>query len=321
MYNHIAFCINNSYAPYVGVAIKSIWENNKDGRFVIHILTDFLSEDSIIFLKSQCRTMPLQIHKVDDSRLKNLKKTWSIYTWYRLLLPSILTNIDKILYLDADVLITGPISSLFDLNMTGKAVAGVIDIQAFNNEAKKRLGGEIAHRYICAGVLLMNLVYWRANDLTDKICDWAIINDKKIAFPDQDAINAVCKDSRIVLPMKFGVLDAHFHYAWRFSEYLRQEALEALDNPIIVHYAGQSPWIYERMYHQFQHLWDECNSRLENPVKKIHHKERNRSLKLMLRHFLDRIKIMKLPRWYATKNLSDEELRYWITHGNLISGT
>lgn len=319
MCKHIAFCINNDYSRYVGVAVRSIYENNRGENFIIHILTDYLSEESFHFIQSQCRTISVKIHKIEDSKLRKLKNTWSKYAWFRIMLPELLPDVDRILYLDADVLITDSILELFELDMDGKSVAGVIDIQAFNNEAKERLGQKIACRYICSGVLMMNLTYWRTNNLTYKICNWAIKNDKIIVFPDQDAINAVCVNTKMVLPMKFGVLDVHFHYVWRYSEDMRQQALEALDNPVIVHYAGQAPWIYERMYHQFQHLWDEYNAMLEQPIQKIHYKERNKSVRHIIRNFLDKLHIMRLPRWYVTENLTDEELRDRIKYGKLIS--
>lgn len=319
MDKHIAFCINDGYAPYVAVVIKSLVVNNPGERYVIHILADSLTDASVEFIRSQCAGNPLQIHEVDDSELKKLKNTWTTISWYRILLPGLLSDVDRVLYLDADVLVTGSVSDLFEINMTGKSVAGVIDVQAFNQDTRSRLGEDAACRYICAGVLMMNLDYWRTHDLTERVCGWAVENDRVIAFPDQDAINAVCAGSRIVLPMKYGVLDAHFHYVWRYSEDLRQQALDALDHPVIVHYAGQAPWIYERMYHQFQCMWDRYNSMLEKPVRKVHYKERNKSARLVVRRLLDRLHIMRLPRWYATENLSDEELRNRIEHGTLVN--
>ena len=315
MDKHIAFCINDGYAQYVSVVLKSLSVNNSKDEFKIHILTDHLSNASIKSLEDQCGNNTLQIHVVDDTKLKNLKDTWSVYTWYRILLPEILPDVDKILYLDTDVLVTDSIADFYELDMADKGVAGVIDVQAFNPKLKERLGVDAYGQYICAGVLMMNLDYWRIHNIADKIIKWALINDKKIEFPDQDAINAVCVDSKIVLPMKYGVLDAHFHIGWRYSEEMRRQALEALDNPVIVHYAGQAPWIYERMYNQFQHLWDEYNSMLENPVKKIHYQERNTSLKLRVRRFLDKIHVWSLPKWYASENLTDEELRDRIDKG------
>lgn len=319
MEKHIAFCINDGYARYVSVVLKSLSVNNREDRFCIHILTDYLSDASIKTLQDQCGNNELQIHVVDDTKLKRLKDTWSVYTWYRILLPEILPDVDKVLYLDAETLITSSIAEFFELDMADKAVAGVIDVQAFNPELKVRIGVDANGHYICAGVLMMNLDYWRTHDIADKIIKWAVVNDKKIEFPDQDAINAVCVDSKIVLPMKYGVLDAHFHIGWRYSEEMRRQALEALDHPVIVHYAGQAPWIYERMYHQFQHLWDEYNSMLEIPVEKIHFEERNNSLKLRVRRFLDRIHIWRLPRWYASPDMTYDELRINIEDGHLMS--
>ena len=72
----------------------------------------------------------LDIVIVDDSKLKDLKDTWTIYTWYRVLLPEIDgCSVHRVLYLDADTLVSENIEELFSLDMTGKAIAGTVDFQ------------------------------------------------------------------------------------------------------------------------------------------------------------------------------------------------
>ena len=89
--------------------------------------------------KSGGERSSIHIYNVDDSKLKGLKDTWSIYAWYRILLPEVLPcEVKNILYLDADIVIDSDISHLFSVNMEGKSVAGVIDIQSFKPETYER---------------------------------------------------------------------------------------------------------------------------------------------------------------------------------------
>ena len=137
---HVAFCVNDGYAQYIMVTIKGLLENNSN-PIVIHVLSDYISERNVAQLKDLVSSYPfaeLKVVIVDDSKLRGLKDTWTIYTWYRVLLPEILDkNVHRALYLDADVLVTGDIEKLFRLDMTGKAIAGTIDFQSKDISIKR----------------------------------------------------------------------------------------------------------------------------------------------------------------------------------------
>lgn len=269
---HIAFCANNDYIPYVSVAIKSILENHIKTNIIIHILTDYISEEKLNIVKElfySYQEQHLKIHIVDDTSLKGLKDTWSIYTWYRVLLPQILpANIHRILYLDADVIVKDNLQDLFILNMENKAIAGTIDIETFNNITFERCGFEMEKKYICAGVMLMNLDYWREYNLTNKIIDWGRKNNDRIKFPDQDTINYLCRDNKIILPLRYGIQSAFFINDQFYQEPLSKELSDCINRPAIIHYAGCAPWIKELSTHLQTHEWIKYNQMLSNPVKR-----------------------------------------------------
>lgn len=307
---NIAFCINDSYASYVAVTIKSIIENNDAEKLTIHILTDGMSDRKQQIIYDVIPASNVHIYEIDDGKLKRLKDTWSIYTWYRVLLPEILPNeIKTVLYLDADIIVEDDISSLFKLNMKGKTVAGVIDVQSLNKDTYVRCHYEPEKKYICAGVLVMNLEYWREHNLCDKIIDWGLAHNTEIHFPDQDTINYICQDTKIVLDMRYGVLDAFFHDGHFFQEPYKHQLLEALEHPAIIHYAGQSPWIIERTYHQFQSRWDYYNSLLPKPNKKIHYPQGLRLMYYHIRIMLDKMGIVPFKLWHVSDSISDDEIR------------
>lgn len=271
---HFAFCVNDGYVPYICVTIKGIIENHKKESVTIHVLSNFISPKKERLLNevvSGYDNISLQVHIVDDSILRGLKDTWSIYTWYRVLLPKILPdNIHRVLYLDADTLVAGNISDLFSIDMTDKAIGGAIDILSFVPRTFERCMYEQEKQYICAGVMLMNLDYWRTNNLTDRIIKWGRDNDTRIQFPDQDTINYICRDHKIILPMRYGIIGAYFEK----DVFLRQPYLdqlkECLQAPAIIHYAGQAPWKIELSYHPFQEEWEKYNNMLKHPAKRVY---------------------------------------------------
>ncbi len=271
---HFAFCINDNYISYVKVTIKSILENHKRVKVIIHVLSDYFSPNNIGLLREEFsdeKNLNLQLHIVNDSILKELKSTWSIYAWYRLLLPQVLPeDVQRVLYLDADTLVVGDITSLFNIDMAEFSVAGVIDIESFNPETFKRCKYEQDKCYICSGVLLMNLDYWRRNNLAEKIIAWGRENDAIIKFPDQDTINHICQDHKIVLPMRYGILGCYFENEVFYHQPYLEELKECVSSPAIIHYAGQNPWKIELSKHLYQAEWEKFNNMLRHPAKRFY---------------------------------------------------
>lgn len=267
-----AFCVNDGYAPYIGVTIKSIIENHCGQPKHIYVLSDNLSDRSrqlLMDIIADDTTTQLHVIIVDDTPLKGLKDTWSIYTWYRVLLPKYLPEeVHRVLYLDADVVVTNNLSELFSMNFQGKAVAGCVDPQSFYEEAFIRCNYESYKEYICAGVLLMNLDYWRNNNLSDKLIQFGYDNDNWIKFPDQDTINVVCQDSKIVLPLRYGIMDFFFMEERFYHAPYKKQLYDCINNPAIIHYAGRNPWKRELATTVMQDEWDKYNKMLKKPVKK-----------------------------------------------------
>lgn len=285
---HIAFCVNDGYAEYIMVSIKGLLENNSV-PVMIHILSDYISERNVGQLKNLVCPYPnaeLNVVIVDDSKLRGLKDTWTIYTWYRVLLPEILdTNVHRVLYLDADVIVARNIEELFQLDMTNKAIAGTIDFQSKEPSTYKRCGYEQEKGYVCAGVMLMNLDYWREHDIANQVIQWGRENNDRIQFPDQDSINYICRDTKILLPLKYNIVDGFFHDDYYYREYPK-ELKECIESPSIIHYAGQAPWVIELSNHLLQDEWDKYNNTLKKPAKKIYQSRGILKMKVILYRLL-----------------------------------
>ena len=252
---------------------------------MIHVLSDYISERNVAQLKDLVSSYPfaeLKVVIVDDSKLRGLKDTWTIYTWYRVLLPEILDkDVHRVLYLDADVLVAGNIGELFRFDMTDKAIAGTIDFQSKDISTYKRCGYEPEKEYVCAGVMLMNLDYWREHDIANQVVRWGRDNNDRIQFPDQDSINYICRNAKILLPLKYDIVDGFFHDDYYYQHYPR-ELRECVDAPVIIHYAGQAPWVVELSNHLLQDEWEKYNRELKEPVNKIYQSKGILKIKVIL---------------------------------------
>lgn len=174
-----------------------------------------------------------------------VSSNWPAAIWDRILIPEILPkSVDRVLYLDCDVVVNDSLDDLFTMSLDSKSVAGCLDTQDYDMEVFHRLGYERRLRYICTGVLLMNLKYWRTNNLKSQILEYAV--GRNLKFPDQDAINHVCCNSKIVLSPMYGVLVTYFRNKKFMKEHYKLLPL-LLASPQIIHYAGYQPWNYAKI--------------------------------------------------------------------------
>lgn len=252
MRKDFCLCFNDAYVPYASVTIQSIMLHESEDVH-IHVFSDYLSENSISFLKR----WNVEMHIIEDDKIFEGidASVWSIYTLYRLLMPNYLDeNIHRILYLDCDVIVNGNLDELFKIDMTCKAVGGCLDPQTYSREVFSRLGYDYSKRYICAGVLLMNLDYWREANLSAQIIGYMKNNPDKIAFLEQDALNLLCCNNKIVLPARYGVQVPFFRENQFIEEHIN-EMESLIESPSIVHYAGYQPWIYCKNKSLHSCLW------------------------------------------------------------------
>lgn len=250
---NICYALNDRYASYCGASMVSILENNRTNNIVFHILSDTIEQSFKSRLKSYIKDYNADIifYKVNDSKLDGQKITWSKYGWYRIFASELLPKtVDKLLYLDCDTIVVGNISDLFDIPNSDWSLAAVPDYMTIQPKLYERIGYNAEEGYFCSGVLLMNLDYFRKHNLSEKVLRFALENPERIQFPDQDALNCVCKDSKVRLPLKYGILDP-FYRDERFARRFADEVKESLDDPRIVHYAGCAPWIAEYQHHYF----------------------------------------------------------------------
>lgn len=291
---NIVFCVSNNYIPFIQVTILSIIKNNLNYKINIHIIFDNISKkNKLILLENfNCfNNINFYFYKIDDSRLRGLKNSnWTKYAWYRILIPDIISKkINKILYLDADTLVVEDLSTIYNIPLENHSIAGVLDGETFNTETFNRLKFTYNQRYICSGIMLINLYFWRKNNITEKIIKWAKKNNSILKFPDQDSINYICRDSKFILPLKYGILN-YFITKDEFSKFFPLQVKECLNNPIIIHYGDCYPWYKDYKKHYYHNLWLHYNNNLHRPVKLLY---KNNIFKRIICIFYNKIQFFK----------------------------
>ena len=262
LYN-ILCATDDNYVPYCGIMLTSLFENNKELNLCIYILAEHLSDKSKNEFATLARnySQKIEIITVNNDILKDcpirIEDHVSIATYYRLLAPVLLpSDIDKILYLDCDIIINGDISSLYKENIDGLPIAMSKDEAFFSEEKYKRLNYNKSNTYKNAGVALINIKYWRDNNITEKCLEYISKYPKRIKFHDQDTLNAVLHKEMKLLPIKYNLQTGFLltHYTQYYKNEL-EEIIAAANSPIIIHFTGASkPW-YKGSRHPFCNLF------------------------------------------------------------------
>lgn len=250
MNNDINICLScdDKYSIYAGVVITSILVSaKKDDNLNFYILdggiTDFHKKE-IISLNS-IRDFNINFVSIDEDLFNDYKniKTQSyisIATYYRLKISKLLLDVDRIIYLDCDMVVNTSLKELFNINLDNYYIGGVKDIDPINVKENPS--------YINAGMLVMNLVNIKKDNLEETFLSWTKENVDKITLGDQTIINEVCKGKIKLVDDSWNLQSASF---LNRSSYIK--------NPKIIHFCGKDkPWMlgcqsYHRKYY-FRYL-------------------------------------------------------------------
>lgn len=297
---HVLYITDLNYLAPTMVSMTSVCESNKEEALVFHVLYDATQSESELqklVEVSEKYGKQCVLHGFDFSSFESslpfgksdMPSHCSIATYYRLFISDILpSDIDRILYLDGDVIVRGSISDLFKSSTDYVAVEGVIDNWEGDISKFNRLRYNPSFRYINAGVLLIHLDYWRNEHILEHFLNYISSNPERILHHDQDVINACLYDKKKVLPFRYNVQDGFLFSSPNFLYYdCDLDFYNDIRKPVIIHYCSSSkPWQrgckhpYTQEYLKFMKL---CNlSYGDFPMRVMSIRERIRSLLVLL---------------------------------------
>jgi lipopolysaccharide biosynthesis glycosyltransferase len=241
---NIIFSVNNEFISYLIVAIRTLGYNNKYPININLIYTD-LSKKNINRITSICKknNYHLFIHKIDRTLFNNAPEMGhlKIETYYRLIIPKIIEE-KYALYLDCDIYINSNIRELFEMDIKDYALAAVPDP---SYQPIKKLNMNPSSIYFNAGILILNLDYWRENNISEKVLNYAINNIEKISYADQCAINAVIDGNFFPLSKKYNFQSGHINLN-------NKNLLEELNSSKIIHFTGSHKPTHYLSTHPFK---------------------------------------------------------------------
>lgn len=200
----VFFAVDDGYCPFLAVAIQSLIDNcSPENTYLIKVLnTDISEENKKRISKYERENVDIEfvdlnyyIQKIKDKLYT--RDYYSKTTYFRLFLPNLYPQYDKVLYLDSDIVILDDIAKLYSIDMGDNLVAAAPDDviqfnEVFQTYAEKVVGVASYKNYFNAGILLMNLDQMRRFKFQEKF----IYSLDRITFAvaqDQDYLNRLCK--------------------------------------------------------------------------------------------------------------------------------
>lgn len=211
----VAFAVNNNYAKYLGATLLSLLDHHQDEVVVAHVLyTDLepsLLADLKAFAASQAN-LDLVLHAISQGDFMGIPirtQQFPLESFCRFLLPDLLPGVERILYLDVDILVKGSLVPLFDLDLEGKELGAVreSDIYAYYQWYLDELGFSAQDDYFSSGVLLMDLVAMRRAGTARKLLEMALEKAQDLKFPDQDILNTYYRGDVVLLSPAYNYTD------------------------------------------------------------------------------------------------------------------
>ncbi|HFI0461844.1 TPA: glycosyltransferase [Streptococcus suis] len=231
----IAFSVNNRYAQYLGATILSILAHHPKEEVRVHILYKEIAQSILQDLGNLAQQTPnleLHFHLLEDQQFSAIPirtEQFPIESFSRFLLPELLADLGRILYLDVDILVHGNLMELFQTDLEEYELGAIVeaDIFKYYQWYLDSLGFGPNDAYFSSGVLLMDLDKMRQNGTTNQLIAIALEKARDYKFPDQDILNTYYKG-------QFKQLSPAYNY----TDVRKQNRELATDDVLIEHFNG-----------------------------------------------------------------------------------
>lgn len=266
---------DDSYAMPLAVTLKSACRNlSTTNRIRLFLLTETISDDNWRMIQQTLRDQPIEVLIVrpDRGMVADLSISHHIShtAYFRLLAAELLPHdVEKVIYLDSDLLIRQDISQLWNLPLDDAYCLATVDVACPYVDAKsgcsnfrraapymaslrpisnfRQLGLDGRHEYFNSGVMVLNLKRWRRENIVDDLLRTLRDNQRFVWCWDQYALN-------VVFHGQWG----RFHPCWNQGAHLfeypsadhapidHDEWKTAKLDPAIVHFTTEfKPWQFQ----------------------------------------------------------------------------
>lgn len=248
---NILLTLDRNYLRPMLVMLFSLLLNNPGESFDIYIISDSLTHEDLSPAEALCMRFSSRLHliSVDNSFFRDAPviRYYSRAMYYRLLAADLLpAELDRILYLDPDILVIGQLRPIYDLPMHGMPYAaaihkGLVDFSTPVNRI--RLSTYEAEGYFNSGVLLMNLPAVRSVVSAQDVFRFAQENRQLLILPDQDILNGLYGEKILSIEETIWNYDARKYREYLVASQGKLNLKQVMHKTAILHFCGKNkPW-------------------------------------------------------------------------------
>lgn len=271
---HVACATNLAWLPHCATMLHSLMTHQRQPVHVHFLGEDDVAEDLREGLAAMVTGMGCELsdHRVPAALVAGLTDYIPPAQWYRVFLPELLPELDRVLYLDSDIIVTDSLKGLWRVDISRYALAAVTTVFPSREWGVRHcasLGLSRPELYFNSGVILMNLDELRRSESRRRVCDYAIENidrhraaevdeasvaefliyardhPDRLLFPEQDSMNAVLAERRLEIEPRWNCMHQVIRMRWSRRQFGEKAVAQATNDPAIRHFEGggkDKPW-------------------------------------------------------------------------------
>ncbi|WP_019947786.1 glycosyltransferase family 8 protein [Hymenobacter aerophilus] len=243
---HIALAFDEGYIMPVYVLLASVFANNQDCRIHVHAIAKGVpaaeKAQLVAYARKQGGDMCFYELNADVTQgfpvpgPDEPEAYITLAAYYRLFFPRLIPqDIDRLLYMDVDMLVVGNLLELYQTDLGGVAVGAVLDTEM---PSRAEIGIADMDDYFNSGLLLMDMPRWRAQRISERAIEVIRRLAAKLDYHDQDALNVVFAGGWHRLDKRYNLMKAYIP-----PNLARRDYQNFLADKVIIHFNGRNkPW-------------------------------------------------------------------------------
>ena len=257
----IVACTDEGFVMPTGVMMYSVCVNNKETDITFHVVTNGVTQedkrklsDTVSRFGGGKSIVFYDTNELNTSVIPPMEKDalLTVTTYYRLFLIELLpSDLKKVLYLDGDIINRKSLMPLWETDVDNFAVAASPDVCFMDDSFYERLNYPKEKGYFNAGVLLINLEYWRKNNFINSFKEYIKQNADRLKWHDQDVLNYLLKDCKKIIPVKYNLMNLFLWSNRNYDDIIKKEIEEAINDCVLLHFTPVKPW-YTTCQHPFR---------------------------------------------------------------------
>lgn len=263
---HILVTLDRNYLKVLSVMLYSLSQSDPEGVYTVYVVNNTLTEEDFASLSALLPRTELVNVQVPEDLLQNapVSDRYPTEMYHRLFAARYLPQqLERILYLDPDLVVLHSLRSLYQIDFDGKlfAAASHIESRTFRELNRRRLHLSEHAKYLNSGVMMMNLALLR-KESPQTILDYIQSHKATLLLPDQDVLNALYADRTVPLdPLVYNLGEKYLRLKNLHLPPAEKLTLDWVrSNTAIVHYYGRNkPWKehYRGSLGIFYHEWEQ----------------------------------------------------------------